>query len=162
MIIAALSDKMKHRFMFALFPICVSLSGFIILLTVHTKPHVEYAALFLVAMGTYSAMPVIVCWFNMNLGGHHRRAVGTAWQIGFGNIGGIIATYAFLHPPRFISGYSVCISFTLLSAISCTIYFVSILTQNRNRNKIAMTAPRSTDLEYKEKGDLSLHYRYLL
>lgn len=28
----------------------------------------------------------------MNLGGHHRRAVGTAWQIGFGNIGGIIAT----------------------------------------------------------------------
>lgn len=42
----------------------------------------------MVAMGCYSAMPIIVCWFNMNLGGHHRRSVGSAWQVAFGNIGG--------------------------------------------------------------------------
>lgn len=84
MIIAFFSDKTKHRFAFTLIPIFVAISGFAILLTVHNKPHTQYAALFLVAMGSYSAMPVIVCWFNMNLGGHHRRAVGTAWQIGFG------------------------------------------------------------------------------
>jgi MFS family permease len=87
MIIAYLSDKFKHRFLFALIPICVSITGFGILITVHDNYHLEYAALFLVTMGTYSAMPVIVCWFNMNLGGHHRRAVGIAWQVGFGNIG---------------------------------------------------------------------------
>jgi MFS family permease len=87
MIIAFLSDKFKHRFLFALIPICVSITGFGILITVHNNYHLEYAALFLVTMGTYSAMPVIVCWFNMNLGGHHRRAVGIAWQVGFGNIG---------------------------------------------------------------------------
>jgi len=87
MIIAYLSDKFKHRFLFALIPICVSITGFGILITVHHNYHLEYAALFLVAMGTYSAMPVIICWFNMNLGGHHRRAVGIAWQVGFGNIG---------------------------------------------------------------------------
>jgi MFS family permease len=87
MIIAFLSDKFKHRFLFALIPICVSITGFGILITVHQNYHLEYAALFLVTMGTYSAMPVIVCWFNMNLGGHHRRAVGIAWQVGFGNIG---------------------------------------------------------------------------
>jgi MFS family permease len=87
MIIAYLSDKFKHRFLFALIPICVAITGFGILITVHHNYHLEYAALFLVTMGTYSAMPVIVCWFNMNLSGHHRRAVGTAWQVGFGNIG---------------------------------------------------------------------------
>lgn len=87
MIIAFLSDKFRHRFLFALIPICVSITGFAILITVHNNYHLEYAALFLVTMGTYSAMPVVVCWFNMNLGGHHRRAVGIAWQIGFGNIG---------------------------------------------------------------------------
>jgi hypothetical protein len=27
-------------------------------------------------------MPITICWFNMNLGGHHRRAIGSAWQIG--------------------------------------------------------------------------------
>ena len=68
------------------------------LYTIHGKAHrsAEYGALFLVTSGAYSAMPVIVCWFAMNLGGHHRRSVGSAWQIGFGNIGGIIATYSFL------------------------------------------------------------------
>lgn len=87
MIIAYLSDKARHRFLFAIFPILVSMTGFSMLLGIHHNIKAKYAALFLCAMGTYSAMPVIVCWFNMNLGGHHRRAVGTAWQVGFGNIG---------------------------------------------------------------------------
>lgn len=95
MIIAFCSDFAKHRFLFTILPICVSIAGFCIMITVHDKTHVEYAGLFLITMGTYSAMPVIVCWFNMNLGGHHRRAVGTAWQVGFGNIGGIIGPSLF-------------------------------------------------------------------
>jgi MFS family permease len=89
MIIAYLSDKTQHRFLFTLIPIFVAIAGFAILLAVHNNHPVQYAALFLCAMGAYSAMPVIVCWFNMNLGGHHRRAVGSAWQVGFGNIGGM-------------------------------------------------------------------------
>lgn len=88
MAIAYVSDKLGHRFAFTIFPICVSIAGFAILLNVYNDTQVQYAALFLVAIGTYSAMPVIVCWFNMNLGGHHRRSVGSAWQVGFGNIGG--------------------------------------------------------------------------
>ena len=76
MTIAWLSDRFKHRFLFTIFPICVCITGFAILLSVHDNHSVQYGALFLVAMGAYTAMPVIVCWFNMNLGGHHRRAVG--------------------------------------------------------------------------------------
>lgn len=92
MVIAFFSDKTKHRFAFTLIPIFMAMTGFAILLLVEKKQHLHYAALFLVAMGTYSALPVIVCWFNMNLGGHHRRSVGSAWQIGFGNIGGSVFT----------------------------------------------------------------------
>lgn len=84
MVVAYFSDRLKHRFLFAIFPICVAVAGFAILITVHNHRELQYAALFLVAMGAYTAMPVIVCWFNMNLGGHHRRAVGSAWQVGFG------------------------------------------------------------------------------
>ena len=65
MLIAYLSDRTHHRFLFTLIPICVAIAGFAILLTVHNNHHLEYAALFLVTMGTYSAMPVTVCWFNM-------------------------------------------------------------------------------------------------
>ncbi len=164
MIVAYFSDKLKHRFAFTLLPICLAIAGFGILITVHDNTRLQYAALFFVTMGVYSAMPVIVCWFTMNLGGHHRRAVGTAWQIGFGNIGGIIATYSFLPGDKihfFHTGYSICISFICLSAASCILYAASILWQNRVRDK----APRDlglTEYEKTEKGDLSPDYRYLL
>jgi hypothetical protein len=87
MIIAFVSDRVRHRFLFAVVPILVAISGLAVLLTTHgiAHRHVEYGVLFLVVIGIYSAMPVVICWFTMNLGGHKRRSVGTAWQIGFGN-----------------------------------------------------------------------------
>ncbi|KAH8820061.1 major facilitator superfamily domain-containing protein [Xylogone sp. PMI_703] len=163
MLIAFLSDRVKHRFLFAIFPICVAISGFAILIRVHHNKDVEYAALFLVAMGSYTAMPVIVCWFNMNLGGHHRRSIGSAWQVGFGNIGGIIATYAFLtkDAPYYKKGYSICLGFLCLSALSCCLYAAAVVSQNRERDR----RPRDlnlTEYEKTELGDMSPDYRYML
>jgi MFS family permease len=156
MIIAFASDFAKHRFLFSILPICVAIAGFAIVITVHHNKHLEYAALFLITMGTYSAMPVIVCWFNMNLGGHHRRAVGTAWQVGFGNIGGIIATYAFISTdaPYFKKGYSICLALLCLSAASCLAYAVGLSIQNRRRDK----APRDVGLTEYEKTELGVSF----
>jgi MFS family permease len=163
MLIAFLSDRFRHRFLFALLPIFVCISGFAILITVHHNRHVQYAALFLVAMGAYSAMPVIVCWFNMNLGGHHRRAIGSAWQVGFGNIGGIIAVFAFLKKdaPKYIPGYSISIAFVCLSALSCTLYFCMCSWENRKRAKSARDLSL-TEHEKTELGDMNPEYKYQL
>ncbi|CZS89785.1 related to nicotinamide mononucleotide permease [Rhynchosporium agropyri] len=162
MMIAFCSDFAKHRFVFTLIPISIAITGFSILISIHDNVNVQYLGLFLVAMGAYSAMPVIVCWFNMNLGGHHRRAVGTAWQVGFGNIGGIIATYSFLpgDAPEFRKGYSICLGFLCLSAFSCCLYAVAVFVQNRQRDNAPPN--RLTDYEKTEMGDLSPDYRYLL
>ncbi|TLD22448.1 MFS general substrate transporter [Venturia nashicola] len=163
MMIAYLSDKTKHRFLFTLIPIFVALAGFATLLAVHSNQHIQYAALFLCAMGAYSAMPVIVCWFNMNLGGHHRRAIGSAWQVGFGNIGGIIAVFAFLakDSPRFVPGYSICLAFICLSALSCITYFLACAYQNKQRDR-AVRDMSLTEFEKTELGDMSPDYRYML
>lgn len=163
MLVAWFSDRVKHRFLFCIFPIFVSIAGFAILISVHHHREVQYAALFLVAMGCYTAMPVIVCWFNMNLGGHHRRAIGSAWQVGFGNIGGIIAVYAFLEKdgPKYIPGYSICIAFVSLSALSCLVYFVMCQMANRSREK-SVRDVGLTEYEKTEMGDLNPDYRYLL
>lgn len=82
MLLATISDRLKHRFACAVFSICVAIAGFAILISVHDNTQLQYGALFMVTSGTYAAMPIIVCWFNCNLGGHHRRAVGSAWQVG--------------------------------------------------------------------------------
>ncbi len=163
MLIATFSDLLRHRFLFTLLPISIAIAGFGILISVQDNPKLQYGALFLVTMGTYSAMPVIVCWFNMNLGGHHRRSVGSAWQIGFGNVGGIIATYSFLQKdaPGYRPGYSICIAFCVLSVVSCVAYAASVWIQNRNRER----SPRDlglTEFEKTEMGDMSPDYRYLL
>jgi hypothetical protein len=158
MLIAFCSDFTRHRFVFTLIPISVAIAGFGILITVHHDHKLEYAGLFLVAMGAYSAMPVIVCWFTMNLGGHHRRAVGTAWQVGFGNIGGIIATYAFLSTdaPYYKKGYTICLAFLCLSAASCCAYAVAVLAANRKRDK----SPTDVGLTEYEKTELGVSYTF--
>ena len=66
MTFAVLSDYLQHRFIFTMIPAAISLTGFAILSVVHDNVHLEYAALFLAASGTYSSMPVIVCWCNAN------------------------------------------------------------------------------------------------
>lgn len=98
----------------------------------------------------------------MNLGGHHRRAIGTAWQVGFGNIGGIIATFAFLakDKPFYIPGYSICIAFTILSGLSSVVYLLSIVRDNRRRAK-TVTNVGLTEYEKSELGDLSPEFRYM-
>ncbi|KAI0636652.1 MFS general substrate transporter [Trametes polyzona] len=164
MLTATASDYLRKRFIFVLIPTAVSLAGFIILLVVHDNKHLQYAALFLAAMGTYAAMPIIVCWFNTNLGGHHRRAVGTAWQVGFGNIGGIIAVFAFLakDAPKYIPGYSICIAFIGVSVLANTIYFLGVGWENRRRDRLQAQGAYEglTTEEKKRMGDLNPDYRY--
>jgi peptidoglycan/LPS O-acetylase OafA/YrhL len=162
MLVAWASDRFRHRFLFTLIPIAIGVAGFAILLSGTKNLDLKYAGLHLVTCGCYSAMPVIVCWFNLNLGGHHRRSVGSAWQIGFGNIGGIIATFSFLQKdaPLYKRGYGICIGFICLSAASCVVYFFSVWSQNRSRAKTLDVG--ITEYEQTELGDRAPTYRYQL
>ncbi|KAI0476714.1 MFS general substrate transporter [Xylaria cf. heliscus] len=162
LLVAAVSDWTRHRAFFAIAPLAITIAGFAVLLSVHTNTTVEYAVLHLVTIGTYGVLPIIVCWFQMNLGGHHRRAIGSAWQIGFGNLGGIIATYIFLDSdaPHFTKGFSVCLAFVVFSALSSTLYFISIYMENKKRAK-TVTNIGLTEHEKTEMGDLNPEYKYM-
>lgn len=73
----------------------------------------------------------------MNLRGHKARGVGTAWQIGFGNIGGIISAFAFLtkDAPLYKSGYRILLGFLCLAALSSILYLASLWWQNGRPEK---------------------------
>ncbi|GFN20429.1 putative MFS transporter [Aspergillus tubingensis] len=165
MVIATFSDLTRHRLAFTLIPTAIAMAGFGILLNVHGEAHrhVQYGALFMVTCGCYSAMPVIVCWFAMNLGGHRRRSVGTAWQVGFGNTGGIISTYAFLakDAPEYRNGYIISLSFICFSAACCIGYFVALWAENKRRDRVmANGAPAELREDEEEvQGDLAVTYR---
>ncbi|THH30751.1 hypothetical protein EUX98_g3426 [Antrodiella citrinella] len=163
MAIAFASDHLQHRFLFTVAPMAVAVAGFVVLLVTDTNTNLKYGALFLATCGTYSAMPVVLCWFTTNLAGHRRRAIAIAWQIGFGNIGGIIAAYAFLSQdaPRYTAGYSLCVGFICFSAVSASAYAIACLRENRKRDRDTVSA--SSDVsEVFQEGDLNQDYRYLL
>ena len=164
MSVAISSDYLAHRFIFALTCILIAMIGFIVLLVPNLPTSVYYGSLFLAAPGAYAAMPIIVCWFNTNLGGHLKRSVGSAWQIGFGNIGGIIATYVFLPDtaPRFVWGKSVCIGFLGLAVLSTVIYFVGCAWENKRRDERVCGPSYLSEEEMNRLGDAHPDFRYIL
>ena len=163
LIIAYLSDRTRHRFAFVVVGIVMAIIGTGVLLDVHKHPKTEYAMLFLFAMGCFSATPVIVCWVTMNFEGHLKRSVGTAYLIGFGNIGGFIATFSFLSKdaPNYHAGYSVVMGFFCLTAVTSGLYFFVVWNQNKAlmRRTSAETVPID---EPGEKQHLQTGFTYML
>ena len=114
LIMAYASDKLNSRLPFVIIGNFILIIGLALLITLHGPAHfsAEYAGICLVSMGAFAAGPSILCWYLMNLEGHTQRSIGSAWVIGFGNIGGIVATFAFLKQdaPVYHTGYSICMA----------------------------------------------------
>ncbi|KAL4800960.1 Peroxin-3-domain-containing protein [Aspergillus venezuelensis] len=166
MFIAYLSDRFQHKFLFTIVPMCACMAGMGILLNITDNHDIQYGALFLVTGGVYSAMPVVVCWFAMNLGGHRRRSVGTAWQVGFGNIGGIISTYSFLAKDKanfYRNGFIIGVSFIAFSCACCIAYAAALWHQNKKRERIMASGdPSYLDENQDDLGDMATKFRYAL
>ena len=89
---AFLSDKTKHRFGFIVGGCCIATIGYSILLNMHSvKVGVRYFALFCIVGGGYIAQPITLVWMSNNVAGHYKVGISAAMQVGFGNLGGIIA-----------------------------------------------------------------------
>ena len=60
----------------------------------------------------------------MNLNGHTERSIGTGWMIGFGNTGGIVATFCFLakDAPFYHLGYSICMGAACVGVLAVVLY----------------------------------------
>ena len=86
-------------------------------------------------MGCCGTIPVIVCWYAMNLRQHRERAVGIPYMMALGNASGIVGTFAFppSTAPRYILGYSLGLGFLLFSAVIICIYVVGYNIENKKR-----------------------------
>lgn len=133
MAIATASDHTKHRYLYLLLCALLSSIGLILLLTTHFSQGAQYTGMFFLYSGAMSGMPMAACYFQTNLAGHKRRSIGSAFQIGFGNVGGIVATFLFLakDAPYYRSGYAVTLGFVGLAALAGSMYVLGIRRENR-------------------------------
>lgn len=132
-IVAYLSDRTRLRSPYIAFCMVLTIIGLVMLMSIHNSFSVEYAGICLAAMGAFAAGPLVICWIVMNLRGHAERSIGTAWTIGFGNIGGVVATFAFVatDAPRYTKGYNVCLAVTAVGLVAAILYGLLVWRQNK-------------------------------
>ena len=133
LITAYLSDRTHLRYPFIVFCFALTLAGLAILISVKHAFHAKYAGIHLIAMGALAGGPLVICWVVMNLQGHVDRSIGTAWTIGFGNTGGIVATFSFLaaDAPLYHTGYTICLVVTVVGIVVASLYLMLVWRENR-------------------------------
>ncbi|PGH35519.1 hypothetical protein GX50_01621 [[Emmonsia] crescens] len=137
LLVGYLSDRIRHRWSFIMFGCLLSSIGYILLLCQsHVSLTVKHMALFIVNIGVYIAQPVTVVWLSNNLAGHYKRAFGSAFQISFGNIGGIVASNLFIlnAAPLFRAGYASALALIALCALLCTGFMLGLERENKKRD----------------------------
>ncbi|KAE8325231.1 major facilitator superfamily domain-containing protein [Aspergillus sergii] len=142
MMVSFLTDCWRHGYGFVIFGVVFAGIGYIILLcqgplSRGLNVHVRYMVVFFVTTGCYIAQPVAIVWMANNLSGHYKRAVGLATQVGFGNIGGIIASNIFNRDdaPLYTVGYGVSLAMIVFCGIMSTIFAAGLLIENKKRDQ---------------------------
>lgn len=98
---------------------------------------VKYFALFCIVPGGYIAQPVVLVWMSNLVSGHYKRSVSSAMQVGFGNLGGIVASNVFFgsEAPLYPTGYGVSLGMLWICGAACTALFFLVKYENRKRER---------------------------
>ncbi|KAL8719452.1 MAG: hypothetical protein Q9225_003541 [Loekoesia sp. 1 TL-2023] len=134
---AWISDTLRHRYTFVILGAAINAIGYVVLLAQASLPvKVRYMALYLVECGLWIGSPVEVVWLTSNLGGHYKRAIGSAIQVATGNMSGFVASNVFItsQAPRYPVGYGVALAMTVVAAAAATVLFLGLRRENRRRD----------------------------
>ena len=135
---AVLTDRLRHRYGFAMLGVVIASIGYIILLAQGSvSVGARYCAIYLVMAGGYITQPITLVWLSNNMGGHYKRSISAAMQIGFGNLGGIIASNIFItkQKPRYPVGYGVSLALIWMCGIACTVLAIGLRLENKKRER---------------------------
>ena len=161
---ALLTDRLRHRYAFTIIGITVASIGYIILLAQESvSVGVRYFAVYLVVAGCYITQPITLVWLSNNMGGHYKRSISAAVQIGLGNSGGIIASNIYItnQKPKYPVGYGVSLGLLWVCAIACTSLFIGLRIENKKRDRgerdYRLTLPKD---EVENLGDDHPSFRF--
>ena len=115
---------------------------------------------------TYPIVPGGNTWTANNLAPQTKRALGIAFMVAMGNIGGIIGSFIFRakESPAYPSGWGTCIGFVVAGAACATLLELAYLTINKRRSKLSEEQIRQTytDDELDKMGNKSPLFKYAL
>ncbi|OJD32291.1 high-affinity nicotinic acid transporter [Diplodia corticola] len=162
---AFLSDRRGQRSPFLLFFFLAMAVGFVTCVS-SARPGVVYAGVYIAACAIYPAFLANVTWLSNNLAGTSKRAAGMGIQIGFGSLGGAIASnfYRDRDAPRYVLGHALELGFILAGATAAAVLMLSYSVLNRRRQTAVTRGAHFdyTSRQLSEMGDRAVTFRYFL
>lgn len=157
------SDKLNARGPFILLADVVSLIGYIVAYTTST-PGAGYAAAIIAASGVFPITPIVLSWAGGNAGGEVKKAVVFAMVVGFGNFGGILASFIYYQPPRFHKGHGTIIGCLCTSILITSLLMWKYRTLNKEKEELCIREGIEDSMQdrYRELGDESPLFRYVI
>lgn len=137
LIVAFSTDHLKHRYSFIMAGLCVGVTGYVILICMdNVSIGVRYMACFFITTGGYMAQPVTLAWLSNQMGGHYKRSMAAAIQVGIGNCGGIVASNVFIQTeaPHYPKGFGTSMGMLGLCGIMATVMFFGLKAENKKRD----------------------------
>ena len=123
---AWLSDKYRLRAPVIAAQSVICIIGLIIT-AYHKNTGVRYFGIFLGTAGCQGNIPAVLAYQSNNIRRQSKRSVGSALQIGFGAIGGIIASTTFreVDAPNYLPGLwtTAGLQFLILAIVCATSFF---------------------------------------
>ncbi|OQE31551.1 hypothetical protein PENSTE_c001G00994 [Penicillium steckii] len=168
-VIAIFADKHKTRWPFIVGPYCISAIGFLGLLSIPhpALPGLTYAFLFCIPVGVYPPLIGLVSWIGNNLAPSWKRAVGMAFLIMMGNLGGAIGSNIYLEKqrPNFWLGFGFGSGFSIAAILATIILKFEYERLNQTKGAIGTEDEIRGRYSYDEllqMGDKSPLFRYIV
>lgn len=159
-----LGDKTRQRGLWMIACCAFSMIGLFMLL-LSSNLHIRYAGVFFMAGGFFPNVPQGAAWQGNNVGGSLKRGVALAMHVGFGNLGGIVASFVYLpkDAPKYHKGLSILIGLNAMAIILAGIMTTYYRRENARRDR-EFKAPELYTAEEKAaertKGDYASYFRY--
>lgn len=161
-----LADRTKQRGYCNIGMSFFAIVGFAMLLG-SANPHVQYAGVFLGALGIYPCIPNTVSWTSNNVEGVYKRGVTIGFVIGWGNLNGVVSSniYRGKDKPRYLLGHGVVLAYlSLFLCIGSIVTRVLLARENKKRRdglRNHWVEGKSQD-QIDEMGDKVPDFEYVL
>ncbi|KAJ4305553.1 hypothetical protein N0V90_001084 [Kalmusia sp. IMI 367209] len=167
---ARLSDRFYWRLPFVAIPLSFIFIGYSIIISFHGNLAANIGPAFfgiiLTCMGIYPIQPAGSSWAANNLAPSSRRAIGVAFSIGMGNIGGVVGSYMYLESekPKYYTGFGLSLAFGATGFIIAFLLELSYSWGNRRKARMSEDEIRTkfTDEQLMDMGDKSPLFKYVL
>ncbi|KAL2870226.1 putative MFS transporter [Aspergillus lucknowensis] len=165
-----LSDKFYWRMPFVAIPLCFVTIGYAVILSLDGKLSENvgpaFFAVILTCIGIYPIHPATTSWTANNLAPSSRRAVGLAFNICIGNVGGVVGSYMYIESekPKYYTGFGLSCALGASALIVVLVLEASFMWGNKRKARMDESEVRAlySDDDLLGMGDRSPLFKYTL